>query len=300
MTPAKNKGPRQHRPDRAFSGACAVKDRWSAPGDCANTHCILHLWGWGALHFFRRAGGGNWVCLLGKLLLINGARTSMSEWYFPRYTRPALLVLPNLATSLWFVKARFSFYRLARIVSMSIALAHSLSSAAVNLVTNGDFETGDLAGWSQSGNTGFTGVSASSAHFGVGSFFGAFSGPVGSLGFISQTFTTIPGQSYVLDYWLSNDTGTPNQFQVSWNGIVQTNLINSGGFDYAEFVVPNLVATSTSTTLQFGFRQDPAFWHLDDVSVTAAGVAGVPDDGATAGLLAIAAVGLAMMRRQRR
>ena len=35
---------------------------------------------------------------------------------------------------------------------------------ADNLVTNCGFETGDFTGWTQSGNTGFTGVSSFSLH----------------------------------------------------------------------------------------------------------------------------------------
>jgi hypothetical protein len=47
-------------------------------------------------------------------------------------------------------------------ISVGIAcatLSMTDSAKAMNLVTNGGFETGNFTGWTQSGNTNFTGVS---------------------------------------------------------------------------------------------------------------------------------------------
>src|SRR5882724_10870417 len=63
---------------------------------------------------------------------------------------------------------------------------------AVELVTNGSFETGDFTGWTQVGNTGFGGVECPGAPFagpGDGNC-DAFFGPVGSTGGITQTLNT--------------------------------------------------------------------------------------------------------------
>jgi hypothetical protein len=79
---------------------------------------------------------------------------------------------------------------------------------------------------------------------------------------------TVPGQTYDLSFWLSNQSaGTPNQFQVSFNGVVLQTITNSAASAYTQFTFNGLLATGASTQLQFGFRHDPSFWFFDDVIV---------------------------------
>jgi hypothetical protein len=130
---------------------------------------------------------------------------------------------------------------------------------------NGGFETGDFSGWTVSGNTGFTSVSSSRARSGN---FGASLGPVGSDGFLSQTLQTVPGKAYIVSFSLQTDAGTPNDFSASWGGNLffsQTNIPSSG---YQTFTFTE-VAQGSPTVLQLGYRHDPAFFGLDDVSVIA-------------------------------
>jgi hypothetical protein len=93
----------------------------------------------------------------------------------------------------------------------------------------------------------------------------------GSVGYLSQPLPTLPGQPYLLSFWLENaDLGfgtIPNEFLVSWNGTTISSQYDTPAFDwtYFKFVV---VATTNSTVLQFGFRNDTALFGLDDVSVT--------------------------------
>jgi hypothetical protein len=139
---------------------------------------------------------------------------------------------------------------------------------AIQLVTNGSFETGNFNGWMQSGDTSFTSVAGTSSGTAPhsGNFQASF-GPQG-LGFISQDLNTTVGVTYTLRFWLAHpfdDTGT--EWQVSVGGTTLMDVFDAGNFGYTQFTF-TFTATSTSTALQFGFQEPPSFFFLDDVSVT--------------------------------
>jgi subtilase family serine protease len=142
------------------------------------------------------------------------------------------------------------------------------------LVENGGFETGDFSFWNLSGD-----ASGSSSFVDDGSLFvtpydGTYAAALSeasSVAYLSQTVPTFAGQAYLVSFWLENvDLGfgtIPNEFVVSWNGGTISTQFNTPASDwtYYQYVV---VATNNSTVLQFGFRNDTAFFGLDDVSVT--------------------------------
>jgi len=136
------------------------------------------------------------------------------------------------------------------------------------LVLNGGFESGDFTGWSESGNFDYCSIASNSTCVYSGHY-GAELGPVGSLGYISQTLSTLPGQSYLLSLWLDSPDGQyPNEFLVFWNGNIlfdETNL-PATGWTNLQLTVS---ATRSNATLEFGFRNDPSYFGLDAISVTA-------------------------------
>ena len=140
------------------------------------------------------------------------------------------------------------------------------SGKAGELVQNGGFETA-FTGWTQSGNDGATLLSTNALYVHSGTN-GAQLGPFGSLGFISQTLATTPGASYVLSFWLDSPTNglTPNEFLVSWNGATLFGQINLPAIGWTNLQF-SVTATGTTAVLQFGFRDDPSYFGLDDISV---------------------------------
>jgi hypothetical protein len=113
---------------------------------------------------------------------------------------------------------------------------------------------------------------------------------------ISQTFATTPGAHYDLSFFyevLFTDQMADNHFVVLFNGVnIFDNLNANPG--YVTFTFNNLLATGSSTTLEFEGFNSPWYDFLDDVSVT------VPDAGSTLPLLSFALFGVAVLRRKLR
>ena len=168
----------------------------------------------------------------------------------------------------------------------------TLTLVGAQLVQNGGFETGNFADWSGTATDDGYGLvgDADSLHTNssgrhsktiyVGSYYihsgnyAAFLGDPNELTYLSQTLVTVPGQVYLLSFWLANpgivsdsSPPTPNQFLVSWNG---TNIFNQTDLGTISFTNMQFViaASGSSTILEFGAENVPDYFGLDDVSVT--------------------------------
>lgn len=145
-------------------------------------------------------------------------------------------------------------------------------ATAAELVLNGGFETGDFAGWNVTGsNTNYTWVGGGWVNSGK---YAAYFGPVGSIGSISQSLSTVAGQSYEISFYLQNGVAGTNSFDVFFGGgPAVINYDNLGATPWTRLSFTT-VATAADTLLQFSFRNDPALFYLDDVSVRSIGLEG--------------------------
>lgn len=150
-------------------------------------------------------------------------------------------------------------------------------SIGQSTVENGGFETGDFTGWtfvgdgtvsSRSGTLIYDAVESKTnyplvVHSGN---YGAFLGDT-KVATLSQTLTMVSGANYLVSFWLDNPTnGSLQIFTVNWNGTPLYGVTNPPAFSWTNFQY--IVTATGSDTLQFGAENDPAYFGLDDVSVT--------------------------------
>ena len=174
------------------------------------------------------------------------------------------------------------------------------AQAAVNLVTNGGFETGDLTGWSTSG----WGVDLGT----FSAFDGAHYASTGcTSGFcdLSQTLATQAGSTYTISFAFNPgvDAGLPGDgtnamTRILWNGTA-ISAVAGGVLGWETITLPAQLATGSSTVLEFSGYQIPAYNGLDDVSVVLASVGAVPEPGIWTMLILGFGLTGAMLRKTR-
>ena len=156
----------------------------------------------------------------------------------------------------------------------------SVRSKAPNgcIVVNGDFETGSLPPWTDTGDTSFTFVNNINPHSGS---FSLETGPTFDDGFIDQTLPTVAGTAYDVSFWLENDDDTgDNRFGASLGGITLVPEAVQSAFGYTLFTLTNVIP-GANADLHFIFFNPPTYFYLDDVCVTPSG-GGTPTPTPTA------------------
>ena len=147
------------------------------------------------------------------------------------------------------------------------------------IVVNGDFETGSLPPWVNTGDTSFTSVNNSNPHSGS---FSLQIGPAFIDGFIDQLLPTVAGQGYDVSFWLENDDDSGNnRFGASFGDVTLVPEATQSVFGYTLFTFTNVVP-GANADLHFIFFNEPTYFYLDDVCVTATSGGGTPTPTPTA------------------
>jgi hypothetical protein len=159
---------------------------------------------------------------------------------------------------------------LASVTLAVVAIAANPAAAAVNLLTNGSFETGDLTGWTVFGDFSFSGVSS---YFGglppEDGAYQVYLGSVYTTGGIYQTFTDTPGKTYNVTGWFAGDGGPPSSLNIGVGSNTYVD-INPGLSDSTYYEFRGTFVGTGSDTLTITSFQLPAFNLVDNFSVSAA------------------------------
>ncbi len=177
-------------------------------------------------------------------------------------------------------------------VAAVATLAALPAIAGINLITNGDFETGDFTGWG-------TEAASMGSEFGVvmqphtGVYSARFSGATTEYDSFFQSVTTIPGEQYLLEYWIQNFGAGNDSLQI----------MISGGSTFTETPVSapledwqmrsfEFTAFDVTTEFRFNGYDTISSFLIDDISVTL-----VPAPGAAA-LLGLGVFCMLLTRRR--
>lgn len=165
------------------------------------------------------------------------------------------------------------------------------SAGAVNIVSNGSFETGDFSSWTLVGNPVNNFVDTGFASDGT---FSAWLGEVAGTGTLTQTLSTVVGQAYTFSFDFAGDGDSPSSFAAAFGSNTVLSVLNPAfDLNYNTYSY-TVTATSALTDVQFTFQDDVFFVNLDNVQVSAQAV---PEP---ASLVALGMGAVALIRGRRK
>jgi hypothetical protein len=156
------------------------------------------------------------------------------------------------------------------LLALALVASCATTASAASIVLNGDFQTGTFADWTANSSTSFPWSVVSS-----GSNFYASTGCVGpqcitgtmpEQAYLYQDLSTVAGTTYTVSFDYAPGDGTPNELAVLFGSNEFADLVNISNsivtYTYS------VLATGSTTRLEFLGRQDPDFDFLDNISVT--------------------------------
>ena len=160
------------------------------------------------------------------------------------------------------------------------ARAETCNGVTYNLIANCGFESGDFTGWSGTAVTaaapaGYAGVDNGDPYTTFKTpyrgTYEAFLGNPSSTVTLSQTFATIVGTQYTIEFALLNDGPDPgasyaNTFAALFGSDTLFSITDPAVGPYKLYTFSTL-ATDALTTLSFVSRNDSGYFELDSVSV---------------------------------
>jgi hypothetical protein len=180
----------------------------------------------------------------------------------------------------------------ARIATLAVPAILAISSpaeaSAVNLLTNGDFETGDTSGWMLTGNVDPEAIGITRPHSGTNHVFA--DGSEGTPSYLSQSIATTIGRSYTLTFDLTNPSVTVSNYFAAGLDLQGpdaktlfslTHYAGSPPYTTLTDYVLTFIATSTTTDISFAFVNDESSWFFDNATLTETDVAATPLPGAS-------------------
>jgi hypothetical protein len=195
---------------------------------------------------------------------------------------------------------------------VAAALTTTPASAAVNLISNGSFETHDFSGWKLFNPAPATRVSYDLAAPDGENIARLSAIDVPAERTISQHFATAPGETYEISLYLTNVDLLSEGFFLVGNNFVFKLALNQNSYDFSHYT-ERFVAANTDSFLALIYGRPDTNWFVDDVRVTLADLTvpqpppvtgpgiggGIPEPGTWSLMLAgVTVLGSALRRRR--